>query len=159
MAETIAQQERYRAATLNAARYRKQNIQQEVRKGLFQNTNTSQEDSNEESSNPSAYKQRLTLMKAGAVKEANKQSGAAVGATVGGALGSIVPIVGTAIGAFLGRFIGKKLGITGIILICAISILLFVIIFIGILKGICDELSFFPEWVLGLRETCIAVGS
>ena len=158
MAETIAQQERYRAATLNAARYRKQNIQQEVRKGLFQNTNTSQEDSSEESPNPSAYKQRLALMKAGAVKEANKQSGAAVGATVGGALGSVVPIVGTAIGAFLGRFIGKKLGVTGIILLCIVSIVLFVIIFIAMLKGICNELSLFSEWALGLRETCLAIG-
>ncbi len=157
MAETIAQQERYRAATLNAARYRKQNIQQEVRKGLFQNTNTSQEDSNEESPNPSTYKQRLALMRAGAIKEANKQGGATIGASVGGTIGSIIPIVGTTIGAFLGKYLGKKLGITGIILLCVVGIFLFITLVIATFKGVCDSFSWISQVSLGIRDMCVAI--
>lgn len=140
MADSISQTEQMRSASLNAARYRKQNIQQEVRKGLFQ-SNASQENV-EAAPEESQYKQRLAILKAGAIKNANTEFGSKAGATVGSAIGSIIPIFGTGIGFFLGRFIGRRLGITGIILISLVLLVfcmtIFFIIFTGALKGYCD---------------------
>ena len=157
MADSISQTEQMRSASLNAARYRKQNIQQEVRKGLFQ-SNASQENV-EAAPEESQYKQRLAILKAGAIKNANSELGGATGATVGSALGSALPIVGTSIGFFLGRFIGKKLGIAAIIITLIIGLLLFAAIFIVIIKGTCDYYSDAAKWAAGIQELCSSVGS
>ncbi len=140
MAASISQTEQMRSTALNTARYRKQNIQQEVRKGLFQSTAPQEEP--ETVPEQSQYKQRLAMLKAGSIKRANTELGSKAGATAGSAIGSIIPVLGTGIGFFLGRFIGRKLGITGIIIISlillAFCMTIFFIIFIGALKGYCD---------------------
>ncbi len=157
MAASISQAEQMRSAALNTARYRKQNIQQEVRKGLFQ-SNAPQEEP-EAVPEQSQYKQRLAILKAGAIKNANSELGSTAGATVGSAVGSALPIVGTSIGFFLGRFIGRKLGITGIIIAILISMFIFVAIFVVIIKGTCDYYSDAAKWAAGMQELCSSIGS
>lgn len=131
--------EQTRLSTLNNARYRKQNISQKLRGSLLQNNRPATEATDDQNQPESIHKTRLGLLKADAIKQANKQGGAAAGAAVGGSIGSIVPIIGTGIGAFIGRYVGKKLGITGIIIMAILMVMFFVGIFIAVLKGYCDS--------------------
>ncbi len=125
-----------RKAALGMARGR--NISQQLRGGLLAN-NRGEEGQGEDQNPPeSVHKSRLAIFKSGAIKEANRQGGAAAGATVGGTIGSVIPVIGTGIGAFIGRFVGKKLGITGIIIMAILMIIFFIVMFIAILKGACE---------------------
>lgn len=150
--------EQGRLAALNAARYRKQNISQELRKGLFANAAKQGKEETDEEQQQSPYKSRLAMLKAGAIKEANRQGGAAAGATVGGTLGSVVPVIGTGVGAFIGRYIGRKLGITGIVIVSIIMMLLSFLIFIAVIKYGCNKI-YGAQWLItGARDICAALG-
>lgn len=151
--------EQTRLSALNAARYRKQNISQEIRGSLLASRKASQEDQEQEEPVESVYKRRLALLKAGAIKEANKQGGAYVGGAVGGFVGSAVPVVGTGIGAFIGRFVGKKLGITGIIIMAILLIFAQILFYIVLLKGACENTWTPIQSGIGIAEICKALGS
>lgn len=132
----VQQREEAQKSALNAGRYRKQTLQQGFREDLMrQDRNT---EDNTDIPQESAHKNRLAMLKAGAIKRANTQGGAALGASVGGTVGSVIPVVGTGIGIFLGRFVGKKAGITGIIIFAILFLLFLLVIFIALLKGYCD---------------------
>lgn len=149
--------EQTRLSALNAARYRKQTISQELRGNLLANSQST--DSEQEEDAPSRHKFRLAMLKAGAIKEANKQGGAYLGSTVGGFVGSAVPVLGTGVGAFIGRYVGKKMGITGIIIMVILMILFNILIYIAVLKGACDYAGKTGQWWVGAREVCKALGS
>ncbi len=150
--------EQTRLSALNAARYRKQNISEQLRGGLLANSRPADDQGNTQDQPESVHKSRLSMLKAGAIKEANKKGGAAAGAAVGGTIGSIIPVVGTGIGAFIGRFVGKKLGITGIIIMAIVMIIFFIVMFIVLLKGGCD-MAYGKQWLIGMRDICAALGS
>lgn len=166
---TIATESAKKAA-LGMARGR--NISQQLRGGLLRNTQSSpNNDNSDEGQQPSVYKSRLAMLKSGAIKEANKQGGAAAGAAAGGAIGSVIPVVGTGIGAFIGRFVGKKLGITGIIIMVILMNIFFIVMFIAIFKGYCDDQGIIAGYgtkgaaffgvpgATSLVEACKALGS
>lgn len=139
MADT-RQQENIQRSRLNAARYSKQKTQQQFRGSLLQDN--SNKDQNDDVPEESRYKNNLGLLKAGAIKKANAEAGGAVGATVGGAVGSVIPVIGTGFGAAAGRFLGRKMGVTRIITYTLITfaalMLLFTILFIAIMDGVCN---------------------
>ena len=143
-------------AALGMARGR--NISQQLRGGLLRNAKSAPDENSDEGQQPSAYKSRLAMLKSGAIKEANKQGGAAAGAAVGGTIGSVIPVVGTGIGAFIGRFVGKKLGITGIIIMAILMIIFFIVMFIVLLKGACDKV-YGAQLAVGIQDICAAIGS
>lgn len=130
---TVQQQEKIQQSVLNAMRNRK--YQQEFRGDLLKNIQNTAND--EAVPQESIQKRRLAMLKAGAVKSANKEAGGKVGAIVGGTVGPI--------GAFFGRYIGKKLGITGFIIITLLGIIFQAILFILVLKGYCDSLGYLGQ--------------
>lgn len=156
MALVAGQSEWLKQAALNANKYRKPNLQQQLRSNILSDNKPANQ--SEDAAQPeSIHKSRLALLKAGAIREANKQTGAYVGGVVGGAAGSVVPIIGTGVGAFLGRLVGKKLGIIGIVILALVTNILLALLLIMMLKYGCNK-TYGVQWIIGIRDLCAVLG-
>jgi hypothetical protein len=156
MTPAIGQSELMKRAALNAGRFRKPNLQKELRESIL-SSNRPADQSESEEEQESIHKTRLGLLKAGAIKQANQQAGALAGEVAGGALGSAVPILGTGAGAFIGRLIGKKLGVTGIIITAILVNLFILLMFFVVLKYGCNK-THGVQWLIGVKDLCLALG-
>lgn len=136
--------EAQRSALLNVKRnQRTETLGQRFRKGLMEDTqNMDPDEGPEEGQTNSQHRNRLSLLRASAIKQANQEAGATVGEVVGGAVGSIVPGPGNVIGIFIGRYFGRKWGITGIILFAFALILSSLVFYLFLLKSACDTSVF-----------------